>query len=90
MLYSLVLLSSLTRLTAAVGPVVDLGYSEYNGTALSSSITQWLGIRYAAPPLEDLRFRAPQEPPETTGIQSAQQVWSLYRTLVPLVRTSNL
>jgi len=50
---------------AAVDSCVHLGYSTYNGVALSNGVTQWLGIRYAAPPLGDLRFAAPQDPPST-------------------------
>lgn len=42
--------------------VVDLGYTKYRGAALSIGITQWLGMRYASPPLGELRFRAPQNP----------------------------
>jgi hypothetical protein len=55
-------------------PVVDLGYSIYQGTTLGSGINQYLGIRYAAPPLGDLRFRAPAEPLSTSGIQTATAV----------------
>lgn len=57
-----------------VDPLVELSYSIYNGRALSNSITQWLGIRYAAPPLGDLRFEAPQDPATTSGVQAADQV----------------
>ena len=42
--------------------VVDLGYSKYEGRVLSNGIVQWLGMRYAAPPVGDLRFAAPQDP----------------------------
>lgn len=42
--------------------MVDLGYTSYRGVALTNGITQWLGMRYAAPPLGDMRFRAPLEP----------------------------
>ena len=31
----------------AVDPIVDLSYSEYEGTALPNGVSQWLGIRYA-------------------------------------------
>lgn len=61
-----------------VQPVIDLGYSQYEGTALSSGVNQFLGMRYAAPPLGDLRFRAPVDPLNTTGIQSATAVYSLF------------
>jgi hypothetical protein len=41
--------------------IVDLGYTQYEGKS-SNGINQWLGMRYAAPPTGDLRFKAPQEP----------------------------
>ncbi|KAJ6514284.1 Alpha/Beta hydrolase protein [Mycena vitilis] len=53
-------------------PIVDLGYSQYQGFVdTSSNITSYLGIRYAAAPVGDLRFRAPQPPVNTTGVQDA-------------------
>jgi carboxylesterase type B len=58
----------------AVDPVVNLGYSQYRGIPLANGITQWLGIRFAAAPLGDLRFRAPQDPPTISGTQIANQV----------------
>ncbi|KAG4025610.1 hypothetical protein MFRU_054g00390 [Monilinia fructicola] len=51
---------------------VDLGYAQYQGTLLSSGITQYLGMRYASPPLGDLRFRTPQPPQSSSGVQNAQ------------------
>ena len=59
----MLLLSSVFASTIlAVSPIVDLGYTSYRGTTLANDITQWLGIRYAAPPLGHLRFRAPLDP----------------------------
>ena len=55
-------------------PIVDLGYSQYQGIGLSSGVNQFLGMRYAAPPLGDLRFRAPAAPLKTSGIQNATSV----------------
>ena len=60
--------------TAAVNPLVDLGYTKYLGTAIPAGITQWLGIRYAAPPVGDLRFRAPADPVVDNTTQIANQV----------------
>lgn len=62
-------------------PIVDLGYSQYQGTTLSSGVNQYLGMRFAAPPVGDLRFRAPAEPLETTGLQNATAVCSLCHLL---------
>ncbi|KAJ7511448.1 Alpha/Beta hydrolase protein [Mycena galericulata] len=53
-------------------PTVDLGYAQYQGTVGAvTNITYFLGIRYAAAPLGDLRFRAPQAPLNVTGVQPA-------------------
>jgi hypothetical protein len=41
---------------------VDLGYSKYQGSNVANGVSQWLGIRYAAAPVGDLRFRAPADP----------------------------
>lgn len=43
------------------GPKVELDYATYEGQALDG-VNQWLGMRYAAPPTKDLRFRAPKPP----------------------------
>jgi acetylcholinesterase len=34
--------------------LVDLGYSEYQGTVLGNGVNEYLGIRYAAPPIGNL------------------------------------
>ncbi|KIJ51870.1 hypothetical protein M422DRAFT_26556 [Sphaerobolus stellatus SS14] len=59
------------------GPIVDLGYSVYEGIAQSNGQNQFLGIRFAAPPIGDLRFRRPQPPLSTKGIQSAKKFGSI-------------
>ncbi|KAJ7465886.1 Alpha/Beta hydrolase protein [Mycena latifolia] len=57
---------------AAATPIIDLGYARYQGTIdTSTNITTFLGIRYAAAPTGELRFRAPQPPPNATGVQQA-------------------
>lgn len=53
------------------GPVVNLEYAAYRGTTLAAGVNQFLGMRYAAAPLGDLRFRAPQEPVKERGLQNA-------------------
>lgn len=68
---SLLLLASLV---AAKSPVVDVGYTKYEGRSLANGVSQWLGIRYAAPPVNDLRFAAPQDPLPEKGVQQATKV----------------
>lgn len=59
-----------------MGTTVDLGYAIYEGVVQPSEvITQWLGMRFAAPPLGNLRFRAPQDPiVNRSSVQLANQV----------------
>ena len=52
---------------------VDLDYTQYEGYKLPSGINQWLGMRYAAAPLGELRFKAPQDPPKS-GKTTAHEV----------------
>lgn len=62
-------------MVGAVDVTVSLNYSTYIGTAqVGTGVTQWLGIRYAAPPLGDLRFMPPQDPPVVLTPQTADQV----------------
>lgn len=58
----------------AVDTEVKLSYAAYEGTALANGVTQWLGIRYAAPPIGELRFAAPQDPLAEAGVQAANKV----------------
>ncbi|KAH7906752.1 Alpha/Beta hydrolase protein [Hygrophoropsis aurantiaca] len=58
--------------SSASAPVVDLGYAQYQGSLDSATnVTTFTGIRYAAPPLGELRFAAPQPPTAQTGVQDA-------------------
>ncbi|KLU87663.1 acetylcholinesterase [Magnaporthiopsis poae ATCC 64411] len=47
---------------ALSGPTVDLGYATYVGSRRESGVNVFQGMRYARPPLGDLRWRAPVEP----------------------------
>lgn len=54
-----------------VPTLIDLGYSKYQGSALDAGVNQYLGVRYAAPPIGDLRWRAPADPEVTNATQDA-------------------
>lgn len=54
--------------------IVDLGYSKYRGKAIGDGTSHWLGMRYAAPPLGNLRFAAPHDPEHNSTIQAANKV----------------
>ncbi|KJZ77636.1 hypothetical protein HIM_02813 [Hirsutella minnesotensis 3608] len=58
---------------AAVNTTVELSYSRYRGVELSNGISQWLGIRFAAPPVGRLRFMPPQDPARTSELQMADK-----------------
>ncbi|KAK0463608.1 Alpha/Beta hydrolase protein [Desarmillaria tabescens] len=69
----LILASVLLSCWAQSTPVVDLGYAKYRGTLdpAGSNNTQFLGIRYAAPPTGSSRWQAPRTPDFVAGIQNA-------------------
>ena len=52
---------------------IDLGYARYEGLSLQAGVNQWLGIQFAAPPLGDLRWRAPQDPAVNRTLQQATE-----------------
>ncbi|KAF9885872.1 hypothetical protein FE257_012250 [Aspergillus nanangensis] len=64
-------------------PIVDLGYSRYRGIRLPAGIDEYLGMRYAAPPLGDLRFRSPRDPVSTPGVQDVAKASSISADQVP-------
>ncbi|KAF7335497.1 COesterase domain-containing protein [Mycena venus] len=67
-----IMLLTASLATAQTSPIVDLGYAQYQGAVnTANNITHFLGIRYAAAPLGDLRFRAPQPPANIAGMQPA-------------------
>lgn len=59
---------------SSIALTVDLGYSKYQGANAGNGVSQWLGIRYAASPLENLRFRAPEDPRSNNTVQIANTV----------------
>ena len=59
---------------AGADVIVDLGYTKYRGQAFHDGISQWLGMRYAAAPVGQLRFASPRPAPSMTKVQSALAV----------------
>lgn len=58
----------------ALGPIVDLGYTKYQGDTYPGGISQWLGVRYAQSPVGDLRFAAPLPVTKHDTLQTATKV----------------
>ncbi|KAF4999703.1 hypothetical protein FGRMN_2268 [Fusarium graminum] len=57
----------------AVAPIVDVSYNKYKGKDLGNGVTQWLGMRYAAPPIGELRFMPPQDPVRSRQVKDASK-----------------
>ncbi len=57
-----------------LGPEIDLGYTKIQGLSYPNGIGQWLGVRYAQPPLGNLRFAEPQNVTANSTTQMATQV----------------
>jgi para-nitrobenzyl esterase len=62
-----------TRRAAAERPVVDTTYGPVRGTD-DGTVKVWRGIRYAAAPVGDLRWRAPEPPSKWTEVADATRV----------------
>ncbi len=59
---------------SAKGPIVDLGYAKYQGGRLGTGVDEFLGVRYAKPPIGNRRFRAPEDPSSELEMQDATKV----------------
>ncbi|KAG1753521.1 Alpha/Beta hydrolase protein [Suillus paluster] len=58
--------------TTTCAPIIDLGYAQYQGSIdTATNITSFLGIRYAAAPVGNFRWAAPQPPSTIFGVQQA-------------------
>lgn len=57
-------------------PVVDTAYGPVRGIDDGTAMS-WKGVRYAAPPVGDLRFRAPQPPEPWTEVADADSYGSV-------------
>lgn len=55
-------------------PRVKLDYATYQGVSEASGVTHFLGMRYAAIPIGDKRFRRPEDPVPQTGVIQADTV----------------
>lgn len=75
MFYSVPKIALLLATNTFQNPLVNLPYASYNGFVnTSNGVTEWLGMRYAAAPVGNLRFAAPQDPPTVSGVQDATKV----------------
>ncbi|KAJ7149765.1 alpha beta-hydrolase [Mycena crocata] len=76
--------------STTASPIIDLGYTRYQGIVnTTTNLTTFLGIRYAAPPVGELRFRAPQPPSNVTEVQQAtQQPNQCFQTVVGISPTN--
>lgn len=61
-----------------LGAVVDLGYTKYQGDTYPGGISQWLGLRYAQPPVGHLRFAAPQSITGNGNLEMATEVRQIF------------
>ncbi|OAA60676.1 Carboxylesterase, type B [Cordyceps fumosorosea ARSEF 2679] len=67
-----------TTAAAARAPIVHLDYATYRGSrAAGAGVDQFLGMRFASPPVGDLRFRAPQAPAYENEVQDASKFGAL-------------
>lgn len=73
-LRSLIAAALLVTTAVSVPETVDLGYTSYIGITIPDGISQWMGMRYAAAPLGDLRFMPPQNPTKEDRPQFAHEV----------------
>ena len=70
----LAFLTSYATAVLAIRPVVNLGYTKYSGQDPGTGTTEFLGLAFAAPPLDDLRWRAPRPPLKNNTVQDASSV----------------
>ncbi|KAJ7074583.1 Alpha/Beta hydrolase protein [Mycena amicta] len=88
----LTVFSSFLGVVSATGPVVNLGYAKYEGAInLQNNVTTFLGVRYAAPPTGNLRWRAPTPPPSVQGTvqQATSQPPRCFQGALPANLTGN-
>lgn len=77
-------------LASLSAPIVETTSGRIAGTA-DGAILSWKGIPFAAPPVKELRWRAPQDPASWTGVRQATQFGaSCPQTLVTPTQLSPL
>ncbi|KAF2150929.1 alpha/beta-hydrolase [Myriangium duriaei CBS 260.36] len=59
-----------------IGTTVQLDYGTYSGNPISAEVNSFLGMRFAAPPTGERRWRAPAPPEAFEGIQNATHMGS--------------
>ena len=59
---------------AEASPRVKLDYATYQGVSEPSGVTHFLGMRYAAIPIGNKRFRRPEDPAPESGVIQADTV----------------
>ncbi len=73
-----------------VATIVETRYGKIQGVQVGN-VTVWRGIRYAKPPLGELRFRPPQPPDRWDGIADATQFGPVaYQVRNPLFETETV
>ncbi len=65
-------LVSMSTTALAVEEPVQLTYGQVSGVELDGNVTVFRGIPFAAPPVGDLRWRAPQPPVPWQGVRVAE------------------
>ncbi|KAI0148568.1 vacuolar triacylglycerol lipase [Xylariaceae sp. FL1272] len=77
-LFAAAVFNSLSVTDAATSSV-ETSCSTFTGIVGSNNVTQWLGIRYAAPPLGELRFEPPEDPSceDETQLANIHGPWCL-------------
>jgi len=67
------LVAALLTFSAAHAEPVRVDGGLIEGKALDNGVTGWLGVPFAAPPLRDLRWKAPQPVLPWTGVMHAER-----------------
>jgi len=72
----------------SASPVVQTEYGLLQGAADQEGTWAWKGIPYAAPPIGELRWKAPRPPQPWQGVRQANRFGSSSAQVVPIVGRS--